>query len=215
MCRRSGTTGRTESGGPLHLINVTVNQTVDFTSQRGNRDRKGENVAVSTLGMTVGQKWHGAWSRLPEDRARQRAGEGADVGDAARTHSRVGSPAGRPDRRADQERRDAVAPPVDGDLGRRTRSRTRPDDAARDVAAVRTRQPADRLLVEQRHHRGGARRLPGADVLLARLVYVLESLFATQTLLLFEWVARYPGPWEQLLVPVGRRLLRDDSAPTS
>ena len=32
---------------------------------------------------------------------------------------------------------------------------------------------------------------------LARLVYVLESLFATQTLLLYEWVARYPGPWEQ------------------
>jgi hypothetical protein len=56
-----------ESGGPLHLLNVTVNQTVDFSSQRGNRDRKGENMAVSALALSVGQKWHGAWSRLPED----------------------------------------------------------------------------------------------------------------------------------------------------
>ena len=35
-----------KTGGPLHLINMTINQTVEFTSQRGNRDRKGENLAV-------------------------------------------------------------------------------------------------------------------------------------------------------------------------
>src|SRR5207248_11350432 len=51
-----------EAGGPLHLINVTINQTVDFTSQRGNRDRKGENMAVSTLAMSIGRLWHAAWN---------------------------------------------------------------------------------------------------------------------------------------------------------
>jgi choline dehydrogenase-like flavoprotein len=51
-----------EAGGPLHLINVTINQTVDFTSQRGNRDRKGENMAVSSLGVSVGQRWHSSWA---------------------------------------------------------------------------------------------------------------------------------------------------------
>jgi choline dehydrogenase-like flavoprotein len=50
-----------EAGGPLHLINVTINQTVDFTSQRGNRDRKGENMAVTSLGLGVGQRWHSRW----------------------------------------------------------------------------------------------------------------------------------------------------------
>jgi len=50
-----------EAGGPLHLINVTINQTVDFTSQRGNRDRKGENLAVSCLGLGIGQRWHSFW----------------------------------------------------------------------------------------------------------------------------------------------------------
>jgi hypothetical protein len=50
-----------KTGGPLHLINMTVNQTIEFTSQRGNRDRKGENVAVSSLAMSVGKRWHAAW----------------------------------------------------------------------------------------------------------------------------------------------------------
>jgi choline dehydrogenase-like flavoprotein len=55
-----------EAGGPLHLINVTINQTVDFTSQRGNRDRKGENMAVSSIGLSVGTKWHSFWSEATE-----------------------------------------------------------------------------------------------------------------------------------------------------
>jgi choline dehydrogenase-like flavoprotein len=51
-----------EAGGPLHLINVTINQTVDFTSQRGNRDRKGENMVVTSLGLGVGRRWHSRWA---------------------------------------------------------------------------------------------------------------------------------------------------------
>jgi choline dehydrogenase-like flavoprotein len=64
-----------EAGGPLHLINVTINQTVDFTSQRGNRDRKGENMAVSCLGLSVGQRWHSFWEDPIEPALRAR-GEG-------------------------------------------------------------------------------------------------------------------------------------------
>jgi patatin-like phospholipase len=50
-----------EAGGPLHLINLCVNQTYDQQSSRGTRDRKGENMAVSSLGVTVGRDYHARW----------------------------------------------------------------------------------------------------------------------------------------------------------
>lgn len=50
-----------EAGGPLHLINLCLNQTYDWQSSRGTRDRKGENMAVSSLGVTVGRDYHARW----------------------------------------------------------------------------------------------------------------------------------------------------------
>ena len=160
------------AGGPLHLINLTVNQTVDFSSQRGNRDRKGDNVAVSSIGMSIGRLWHSAWADPPDEaeirlRRRKRAAAHA----AARAPARGAAPAGRPDRRPRVPRRDAVAAPVDGDLGRRNRPRARPDDAARHGAALRSRQPADRLLVGQRHHGRRTGRLPADHVPAARALH--------------------------------------------
>ncbi len=196
MCRRFRTTGRTESGGPLHLLNVTVNQTVDFTSQRGNRDRKGENMAVSALGLTVGQRWHGAWSRLPED---QPANAPAKVPTSV---TPVGHIPG-----TDHPLIDQIGEPTKSAEMLSLRQWMAISGAALAPARGQATELGTALLFGLANLRTGywwnsgiteaARDGFPALSALARLVYVLESLFATQTLLLYEWVARYPGPWEQ------------------
>jgi hypothetical protein len=50
------------AGGPLHLINCAVNETVDVASQRGLRDRQAENLAVGPAGVSVAQQWHSLWA---------------------------------------------------------------------------------------------------------------------------------------------------------
>ena len=198
-----------ESGGPLHLLNVTVNQTVDFTSQRGNRDRKGENMAVSPLGLTVGQRWHGAWSRLPED---QPANVPAKVPTSV---TPVGHIPG-----TDHPLIDQIGEPTKNAEMLSLRQWMAISGAALAPARGQATELGTALLFGLANLRTGywwnsgiteaARDGFPALSTLARLVYVLESLFATQTMLLYEWVARYPGPWEQYLVPVGRWVLRND-----
>jgi hypothetical protein len=48
-------------GGPLHLINVTVNETVSGKSQIERRDRKGLSLAVGPCGLSVGLHDHALW----------------------------------------------------------------------------------------------------------------------------------------------------------
>ncbi len=50
-----------ESGGPLHLINVAVNETVDVASQRSMRDRQAEDMAGGPAGGSLSKHWHGVW----------------------------------------------------------------------------------------------------------------------------------------------------------
>ena len=45
-------------GGPLHLINVCINQTVDDRTGEFNRDRKGRNMTLSSVGCDVGTPTH-------------------------------------------------------------------------------------------------------------------------------------------------------------
>jgi hypothetical protein len=49
------------AGGPLHIINVLVNQSLDKTSGRRTRNRKGENMAVGPCGVSVGRASHATW----------------------------------------------------------------------------------------------------------------------------------------------------------
>jgi hypothetical protein len=53
------------AGGPLHLINCAVNETIDVASQRGLRDRQAENFALGPAGVSVGQRWHALWADNP------------------------------------------------------------------------------------------------------------------------------------------------------
>lgn len=57
-------------GGPVHLINVTVNETVDGRSQVQQRDRKGLAMAVGPGGVSVSKHHHALWDTelLPEGR---------------------------------------------------------------------------------------------------------------------------------------------------
>jgi hypothetical protein len=56
------------AGGPLHIVNCSVNETVDVASQRGLRDRQAENMAVSPAGVSIAQQWHALWVRDPATR---------------------------------------------------------------------------------------------------------------------------------------------------
>jgi hypothetical protein len=50
-----------ENGGPLHLINVTVNETISGISNIEERDRKGFSLAVGPAGISVRSKDHAVY----------------------------------------------------------------------------------------------------------------------------------------------------------
>jgi hypothetical protein len=53
------------NGGPLHLINVTVNETLSGKTQIERRDRKGLAMAVGPCGLSVGIDSHALWASEP------------------------------------------------------------------------------------------------------------------------------------------------------
>jgi choline dehydrogenase-like flavoprotein len=257
-----------ETGGPLHLINVTLNQTVDFTSQRGNRDRKSESMAVSSLGLSIGRRWHSLWTDpteaalhaqgpgivarvnaeqivITKDGQAPRAGQGAQqgvyrycladfalssspnrlpkpvvklgqlvkAGDLLATRWRchkphracmqpVGWPLGTEHPLVDQNNNPAqcaetlslrqwmaisgaaVAP----GRGHETRLGTA---LLFGLANLRTGYWWDSSVTDT--SRAGFPRL----TFLRRLLYLLPKVFLTEALLISEWIARYPGPWER------------------
>jgi choline dehydrogenase-like flavoprotein len=54
------------SGGPLHLINTTINHTTDYYSQREYRERQGDNLTVGPFCLTLGPRDHALWGPHPE-----------------------------------------------------------------------------------------------------------------------------------------------------
>lgn len=59
-------------GGPLHLINITINETVSGKTQIERRDRKGLAMAVGPCGLSVGNDSHALWVDEPEQARRHR-----------------------------------------------------------------------------------------------------------------------------------------------
>lgn len=51
-----------QNGGPLHLINVTINETVSGRTQIERHDRKGLAMAVGPCGLSVGAATHALWA---------------------------------------------------------------------------------------------------------------------------------------------------------
>lgn len=60
-------------GGPLHLVNVTVNETLSSKTQTERRDRKGVAMAIGPAGLSVGIWSHALWlydpPAVPADKA--------------------------------------------------------------------------------------------------------------------------------------------------
>lgn len=54
-----------ERGGPLHLINVTLNETFGGRSQVEQRDRKGMGMAIGPAGVSVGARHHAIFAGAP------------------------------------------------------------------------------------------------------------------------------------------------------
>jgi hypothetical protein len=55
-------------GGPLHLINVTLNETVAGESQIEHRDRKGLALAAGPAGLSAGVRHHALWGGTLQSR---------------------------------------------------------------------------------------------------------------------------------------------------
>ena len=49
------------AGGPIHIINVFVNQSIDRESGRRTRDRQGDNMAIGPRGVSIGAASHAVW----------------------------------------------------------------------------------------------------------------------------------------------------------
>lgn len=186
-----------EAGGPLHLINVIVNQTLDFTSLRGNRDRKGENLAVTSIGMSIGKKWHSSWadSAARDGRVPTRPGRARlePIGHVPGTeHPLV----------------DATGAPANEAETLSLRRWMSISGAAIAPGRGQTTQLGTALLFGMANFRtgwwwdsgvsqAGREGLPTLTFM-HRLLYLVLRLFLTQTLLLMEWTAMFPGPWRRL-----------------
>jgi len=185
-----------QTGGPFHLINMTVNQTVDFSSQRGNRDRKGENVAVSCLAMSIGQEWHAAW----EDRIGPvRPGLGS------KRPSRL-VPLGYL-RGADHPLVDEAGNPTNNAEMLSLRQWMGISGAAIGPGQGQTTDLGMALLFGLANFRTGYWWNSGIDktsrdgfpalTFFRRLGFVIADFFRTQSLVISEWVARFQGPWDR------------------
>ena len=51
-----------EKGGPLHLVNVCLNETIDPITGRVNRERKGQAMCLGPAGVSVGAHYHALWT---------------------------------------------------------------------------------------------------------------------------------------------------------
>ena len=56
-----------DAGGPLHMINVAVNETYDVISDRGGNARKSHNLAIGPAGMSISKGWHSTWNQEGKD----------------------------------------------------------------------------------------------------------------------------------------------------
>ena len=185
-----------EAGGPLHLINATVNETVDFASHRGNRDRKGENLAVTCLSMSIGERWHSKWSDRP----------GSPIGSVTYNTRACLEPLGHVPG-TDHPLLEETGVPTNWAETLSLRQWIGISGAAVGPGRGQTTRLGTALLFGLANLRTGywwdsgiseaARSGFPKLTPLQRLLYLIPRFLPTQSLLIFEWIARYPGPWER------------------
>jgi choline dehydrogenase-like flavoprotein len=182
-----------EGGGPLHLINTTVNQTIDFSSMRGNRSRQGENLAVSSLAMSIGKIWHAAWAGSSAAGPLQPRTSGVvPLGHRPGEEHPLIDETGAPTLWAEVlPLRQWIAisgAAVGPGRGQGTRLGTA---LLFGLANLRTGYWWDSGITASA--RSGFPRLS----FLRRLLSLIPRAFPPQAMLISEWVALYPGPWDR------------------
>ncbi len=183
------------ASGPLHLINVTVNQTIDYGSRLAKRDRQGTNMAVSSVGVTVGEQWHSEWV-APSDASQsldttQPVGlkpVGRHPGEAHPFIDELNRSADRAEVLSLRQWIAISGAAVDPGRGRNTNLGTA---LLFGLVNLRTGHWWDSGITES-DRVGFPAKSP-----MRRILYLLPRVFTTQALLLYEWLARYPGPWQR------------------
>jgi len=198
-----------KKGGPLHLINVCCNETVDHASQRQIRDNNSLPMTVGSFGVSIGSRYFATWSDdidAPRWLRRRRWLDGLDRQDGQTTPPSLKAiplnsdpntfhPLGRRDRKP------AVVQSLSlGDW-------TAISGAAFSTGTGRTTTPLEALFKGLVNLRLGfwwdsgvhATERPGRFPanLWRRLRELPGSLFRTQDLLLAEWRGRFSGPSEE------------------
>ncbi|MBV9127398.1 MAG: hypothetical protein JO117_04855, partial [Verrucomicrobia bacterium] len=184
-----------ETGGPLHLLNLTVNQTIDFSSRRGNRYRKGDPMAVSCLGLSLGTRYHALWqarcSRNTSSLVPATAGV-APVGVPPEGDHPLLDEAGHAARAVEmlplREWMAISGAAVGPSRGYNTELGTA---LLCGLANLRTGYWWNSGLSD------AARDGFPSHTFARRLLYLAPRLFRTQALLIAEWIGRFPGPWER------------------
>ncbi|MDY3559478.1 hypothetical protein R5W23_000471 [Gemmata sp. JC673] len=178
------------AGGPLHLINCAVNESIDVASQRGQRDRQAENLALGPAGVSVARGWHALW--VP-------GGEGRALAPLADPREDKPHPFlavdGRPAPVEGLSLQQAMAisgAAVGPGMGRRT---NRARALLLTLVNFRLGYWWDSGL--NAAERANVARARGVLRLWRRLLRVFSTLFQSQALLLAELTGRFAGPWER------------------
>jgi hypothetical protein len=169
-------------GGPIHLFNVTLNETTDYLpDERKSRDRYGENMSISSLGASIGPRIHGLWEksvpRLEPVIADPSEPNPFDTTTKARCESlpiqswmAISGAAVSPGRAGG------------GSLGK---------SLLLGLANLRTGYWWDSGAS------GRERPAVHRPTRLKRLLHFLPGIFLPQSLLLYEMIGRYGGPWHR------------------
>jgi hypothetical protein len=191
------------AGGPLHLINVCINQTVDPDTLRSARERKGMGMACSPLGVSINKYFHAKWNPDYEPktpsifRSRKKPHKSKQpleaLGHVTGTpHPLLGADGEPPDDIELLPLRDWIAI-SGGAFGPGMGSRTNP--------AVSILSLLANLRIGYWWNSGltaGDRAMRPKVSAIRRILWLLPKLFETQTRLLAEAMAEFRGPWDRL-----------------
>lgn len=190
------------AGGPVHLVNVCINQTLDKDTLRSGTPRLGVPMACSGLGLSIGRYWHAIWNpryQLKPHRSALRAPRPSEpplrvVGNLPGTpHPLLGADGQPPDWLELLPLRDWIA--ISGAaFGPGQGLMTSPAWAALFLLTnLRIGYWWNSgLTADQR----GA--LPQQFSIAGRLLWLFWHAFETQTRLIAEATARFRGPWDNL-----------------
>ena len=193
-----------EAGGPIHLINLTVNQTVDYTSLARNPQPKGREPG----GDFAGDEHRQGLARRLGRSLRGRSTRSRPYSHCApRASSRRGTSPDRRDRQSDAPGGSALVEAVGGALGRGGRTRSRAVHQPGHGPAVRPGERTHRLLVGLRDLPGRPRRVPQDQ--LSPAAPLSHPAGLPDTGLPARRVGRpLPGPLGSILEYLRRRVLR-------